>query len=474
MADFDLWTQSPSFDGYPVDTYKKPRKEGDFIIKLIELYSYTGAYVDVTTMFTGLNLYQDIFDNFISGDISLQDAVDLPHLFPLIGQEIIKIRFTRPVTEGKDSEDELPPIDVKFRIYKMSGRKNRNDKIQNYTLHFTSNETLNAFKKKVSRGYKDELFSTMVENIFNDFIKAEKGIEIEKTKGGKDFVVPMLTPFQAINLIGSKSISDEGYGASFVFFEDVDTFKFISIGKLLDQDPVETYYYRVANVLKNDESETFYRPRTLDKDILGVEHYSHTKGFDILNNLTRGMYSSKMITFDTIRMIFNDTDWEFDIRESFGDFKHLADNKTFNDDLDVLGEPESIMKLVSTNKDHDVIPWLVERDPTVKPVLVEDFVQYRASQIQQIHLHAITVVVSGDPRRKVGQVIEFQLPQNLGNVRPDAPQELDNYLQGKYLIVALKHTLYQDKYYMEMQLVKDSYVNAIEFVDPVPLYKPVY
>ena len=86
----------------------------------------------------------------------------------------------------------------------------------------------------------------------------------------------------------------------------------------------------------------------------------------------------------------------------------------------------------------------------------------------------ITVKIPGDPKLTVGQVIEFGLPQQAGDVAKDRTKELDDYLQGKYLITSLKHSIIDEKYTITMEIVKDTYHTPIKFIDPVDKYQDRY
>jgi hypothetical protein len=78
--------------------------------------------------------------------------------------------------------------------------------------------------------------------------------------------------------------------------------------------------------------------------------------------------------------------------------------------------------------------------------------------------------VPGNPERKAGEVIEFKLPQNAGDVAEDRPRELDEYLQGNYLITSLKHSIVDDVYTMTMEIIKDTYHTPIKAQDLTERY----
>ena len=454
----------------------KIRKEADFHVKKISLIAYNGKPHEVSLLRMSLEIQEDLFNHCITGQMTFVDSVDLLQLLPVVGEETLEIVFTRPDAEGvtaqeTDSGKLLEDVKVSFRVYTIVKREPRNTKQQIYTLHFVSKEFVQNFKQKVFLAFQDELYSKMAEVIYNEHLMVGKPINIEKSKFEQDFCFSNLTPLEALQLIASRAISAEGNGTAYVFYEDRFKFNWVTLGKLLTQSPVQTYIYQPADIL-SDQEQSQYRPRTIDSDIRAVENFGHTGGFNVMRNLVDGMYASRLLTFDTVRQIWEETDYDY--LKDFDKFKHLHDNKVCTEGLDALGSPLASMRFAPTNKDHDKIPWIAGKEPGIKPTHIEEQLLFRMSQMKQIRAHKIGLTVSGDPRRFVGQVIEFNLPQFLGNVRPEAPQELDKYLQGKYLIISMKHRLEVDRYYQEMEIVKDTYFKGIAYEDPVEIYKPVW
>lgn len=447
----------------------KARREGDYVIKFVKLVAYNGAAYDVSAIHLGINIYEDIWNNVATGDITFQDANDLAQLYPLIGEERIKIRFTRPDNSGDGLLDEN--VDIDFRIYKMSNRQLEKDKFQVYTLHFVADEFITSLKTKLSMGFDDMLYSEMVDIAFKK-LGSSKPIEIEETMFEHKYTVPYIHPIEFINTLAAKSISAAGNGACYVFFCDRDKFHFKSMGLLLDQPPVETYTYQWSNVLENENNEG-YRSRTIDQDFRAFERYGFEGSFDVLNNLISGMYASKLLTYDLTRQIFEVK--EFDYIKEFDTFKHLDKNPPLTPALDALGSPAAVSKFMHTNLDHDKVPWIVAHEPGIKPWHIEEYVLYRYSQMQQVlGTHRVMVSVTGDPRRKVGQTIEFLLPQAVSKVDKENPEELDKYLQGKYLITSLVHRITGLTYAMEAEIVKDTYKSEIEHIDPNKHYDGVW
>jgi hypothetical protein len=453
-------------------TVRSLRQENDFILKKVELIvPRAGGTYDMKLQRAKVDISQDIYTGSMVGEMDVFDSMDMPQMMPFLGDEKIRFVFTRyAASDNPDVNDELPDFDMTFRIYSVSGRTSNNTKAQTYTIHFVSEEFIKNFKTRIKMGFKDTTYSDMVQKVYDQKIKTNKPIVVEKTKYEYDFVSPNITAFELFNQLASKSLSDEGNGPAYFFYEDTQQFNFVSIGKLLQQEPAEKYIYQVANVL--DEAEGLYKPRTIASDMIRAQNYRHTGTFNTLKNLASGMYGSHAITIDPIRRMIKRV--EFDITQEFDKFKHLHPVKPFTDDLDALKAPDAHMRVVFTNKDQETLEWIGGKDASIKSSNIEEYLLHRTSYIHQMNTTKMGIVVSGDPRRKAGEIIEFLLPQNMGNVNKENPQELDSYLQGKFLITAIKHTITTNSYQMHMEIVKDTFFSDIKHVDPTQVYKNIF
>lgn len=440
------------------------RKEGDFYIDKVELITYNGKSYFLELLNIELSIHEDIFNHTMSGVMALQDSSDLTQLLPLIGEETLKISFTRPSEKGRGLLDEY--FTMEFRVYKVDHRRPQGDKfnIQNYALHFVSPERIKDMKAKVWKTYVDMPYSAMVEKIYNEYLKINKPIEIEPTRFDFKFAASGLSPLQIITILCGRSISDEGNGSSYVFFEDMDKFRFVSIGKLMKEEADIEYISRMSNVLE-DQGDIKNRDRTIEEDVRNIENYAFSSSFDVLGRLQGGMYAQQLLAIDDLRQIWEKHDW--DHKKEFANMPHLDVADICTDGLDALGSPPAVFRMALTTKDHDKVPHIVAREPGIKPNHIEEYLLIRQAQMQQTLGNKLRVNVSGDPRRRVGKTIKFLMPNHYGAVdefhKPDPPY--DRYLSGKYLVTSLKHRIESSKYYNEFEFMKDTFMQDIEHVD---------
>ena len=73
---------------------------GEYLIETCEIYTTSGTVIDLKDQFASVNIYEDIFKNALTGDISLVDTNNLLTNLPIIGQEKLKLKhndFKRPI-----------------------------------------------------------------------------------------------------------------------------------------------------------------------------------------------------------------------------------------------------------------------------------------------------------------------------------------------------------------------------------------
>ena len=136
------------------NTSENLRFPKDVRIDEIFFISSTGEAFDLRNVFVELNLYEDIYNNTMSGDILIEDALNIPSNAPIIGNERIYFKFYTPVVNAT-------PIEFRGTIYKISDRMFVNDKRQTYMLHFTSDETVRSALTTISKSYSGKISEIM-------------------------------------------------------------------------------------------------------------------------------------------------------------------------------------------------------------------------------------------------------------------------------------------------------------------------
>jgi len=524
------------------DKAKLPTFPGDFELLKLTLTSpnrAVGGYIDLKGAWSNLNIYEDIFANSLTGSIQITDSIGLMETVPIIGEETIHIHVrTRGFKRERGSNTTIIPgpfqgsesdgiINLKFRVIKLTDLNKLNDGMISYTLHLVSEEYIINLKSKVMKSSLDpgslepRRISTTIKSLYTQFFKRgriAKKLFIEPTKNPTSLVIPNYSPFKAFNFLASRAVSSGNHavGSSFLFYETVRGFFFVSLETLMAGGG--TGYSTVAGAPGSPTELTYTAPEQPVKEtyvvqpkglrekgdnvknvaieMTAVDEYKFSSNFDVLQNLTKGMYSNRLLTHDLVRMKYDTLDFNIHdpanleetvtVDETTGatevlnvkkmstsaknfsdNFSHLGKGKLCSENQSAMGSPESVISFYPTNFAHDVrfkddigtqgVKGTVKGQLNIIPNRVEQWMQSRMVQSQQLNNIKLNIRAPGMSTRTVGDLIEFKMPTQDLTDRDGATQSAHHkYLSGYYLITKLRHHFTSEKYEIEFEAIKDS------------------
>ena len=528
-----------------------PMGGGTFILRELSLQSPSSpgvVYLNAPGVFEELNIYEDLFSNVLRGTFTFIDNQGLAETMPIIGDETLIISFSTPGAGSKLETQEVhgeqyfksgsgseEVFEQMFRVYDCI-EDTTGERTKIYKLFFVSPEYIVNTKSKISKGFKGKFYHQIVKNALNKINvkinpKWRKRSFIEKTGTPQNVIVPNWTPFQAINFCASRSLSSNvedteienpeknqkpfAPGSLFVFYEKLGTGFFY--------ESIETMIVKQST--KKQVPLYQYVPKTAGKEqgsigmeFFGVEKFEFKSSFKALENLGFGMYGSKLIAYDPIRMKYDEVKYDYyekkenptssykdtstgatveeadlsqakdDSQRIFANFIstdiHPTDktqNKLISDSSDLLGSNDASIKLATTTKAHDamfVAPILVEssdvppntsigvnsktfKDNESKPNQVENWLLQREMQIQEFGNIVVTFNVAGNSARHVGDLIRFEIPSAIA---PDEMGSVDlghQLYSGYYVVSKIRHIITVNEYKTDLELIKNSFAKRI-------------
>ena len=529
------------------DPAKLPTFPGDFELQTLTITSPNRkGYIDLKAAWSDLNIYEDMFSNCLTGNIQITDGVGLMESVPIIGEETINIKIRTAGLKREREEDVTGPfagsqsegiIELKLRVIKLSNIVKLNEGTITYKLSLVSEEYILNLKQKVKKTSLDPVsleprrVSDVVRSLYRQYFERgragiSKKIFIEPTKNPTNLIIPNYTPFRAFNFLAGRAVSagKHAVGSSFVFYENIKGFFFISLETLMAGGG--TGYSAEAETASPEElvftapespvKETYVvQPKRLRAkgdtakntaiEMTAVDSYQFSSNFDVLENLKKGMYTNTLLTHDLVRMTYDklqfdyfaedDQGSEVIIDESTGatEIKEYAkaakDSRTFYDTFTHLekgglctpnqnalrknsSKEEGLLCFYPTNFGHDVVfkedlgaegvKGNVKSALNIVPNRVEQWMQSRLVQSQQINNIKLNIRAPGLSTRTVGDLIEFKLPTEFIEDRSgDTQSQQHKYLSGYYLITKLRHHFNNDKYEIEFEAIKDSLKSSV-------------
>lgn len=407
-------------------------KAVDYRLDELIIVGSSGTAIRLDQVVKEINIFEDLFNNAMCGDMLISDTQNIINVLPIVGAEYLQISFSKPSTPWKMTKT--------FRVYKITNRKKISALLENYIIHFCSEEAIINESIKISKAYK----GTPISKIVKDVAITHLGIAPDKfpdrfitqTTDAIDMIVPYWTPFYTINWLCRIARTGSTPGCSFVFFEDHDGFHFAPIETLSQNESLQTINFTPMNIhVKEDKDGN----TVMQLQHESAQEYELINAPDTLRGISSGLYASKLTRI-------NPLDQRIDIStldgiRQFKSTRHTNPYPFMQTDRDRL----NLEQHEHTNAFFRV---------AVDNLHVENWMLQRNFYLSSLHGFQLKVVVAGNMNYRVGQVVQVNLPAATQPVRDQKP--IDALYSGQYLITAIRHKLDRTKYMCILELSKDS------------------
>jgi len=417
-----------------------PQSEYDYFLTELKIVNAVGLAIEINEIFEEINIYEDLFNNTLSGDIMINDSTNLINRLQIHGNEFLLINFRTP--SGINYEKG-------FRIYKISDLQLRHTSNAQYKLHFCSEEFFINQQYHISRSFKEIRLSDIVKIISRNILKiTEKKLadsDIEQSTlltaiENNPLIIPNMKPFESINWIGSFALSLKDLSPGFFFFETSNGYNFKSFSTLCNAVSKRTITFAPKN---DNDTETIASKH--DK----MDQLQFKQVFDVLDGIENGAYGSTIRKIDFLNRTTESE--KFILKEN--SYKTLNSFLPFNLAKNRLGN--------SINESSDFQRFF----PKFQGDLVSRWLLVRASRITLLNSAKLHVDIPGDSSISVGDIITVNIPEN--SAKTDGRNiKLDMMTSGRYMITGLRHQLKANKYICNAQLCKDSVMVNLNYNPP--------
>ena len=418
--------------------------------------------IDLTPFLIEFGLYEDIFNNALTGYVVLSDSRNLISSLPILCEEFIYVNYITPTLP----EDQR--IEKAFRVFSVTDRKVvRDTNTQVYTLNFCSLELMHDSFSRVYDKFENEYLSASAGQIFSEYISTNSKIALdensnwrwteEKSKlilsgitlnGGK-FISPGWSPFKLMNWIASKSIPKLDQACNFLFFESNKGYNFIHVEHLLKlgfSNPIGPYYYYPSGIPNKDVTDLMFRVNAMEVVFAN----------DTMKNTNLGYYANQLVEIDLYNKKVEYI--AYDHIGSFLDYFHTNGNESirpfFYDDI-TKREPLSYMRVYPKNEKLFQKPDS-KFPPNINEKMGEVFGN-RHSNLQDLTNLKLVLEIPGRTDMKIGDVILFKIPMiSTRSVEDSSKGHLDPLYNGRYLVTAIRHKIRAGEHMMTIEVISDS------------------
>jgi hypothetical protein len=446
--------------------------------------SNEGVSINIRQLMQEIQIFESINNHVLTGYITLVDGAGVLDDLPLTGHEILSFKLHTP---GFSPKDTRYPKGYDFTknpmfIYKINNITKPTPGSKLYTLEFCSKEEIRNSQRKLSKAYHDRIDNS-VRLILRTSLGSPKDFHFEKTKLKPKYVMPKMSPFNAIKFLAKESMSVTSNNAGFHFYETSTGFHFKSLSAMFHtgsgyKQPVMDYF----DSPKTDSGKMYKSEDGSAGNLSKVIEFKILNRYDSLQNVREGVYASRMITYNAFNKTFHEQDFsyphEYEKQRHMGQLKTGGESTNsgimpiFNfEDGKMMSDfsEGKYMFMSSTQGLHDtqeMIPWYnravsakgeestaVNRE-VIDTVPIEDTLQRSIAQKHAFNTMVIKLLVPGNTAISAGEVINFSTLTNSGT--DSKTQEEDPYLSGRYLVTEVRHLIQVKQHVTQLICAKDS------------------
>ena len=463
---------------------KEQTNATDVSVKNISIRSATGSF-SLVDNFLELSVFENIFRPCMSASLVLSDSQNIPYKLPIIGEETVDIDIMITGFEGTKDEKVFSIKPPPFHVNSISNRDFTKPKAQIFTLDLISEQYMSSLHSKVSKSYKNQKISSIVEDIYRTYIDDGTGfLFVEPTDRNETVIIPNLNPFDSIKWLTKRAIQNDSASVNYLFFETIAGTSFMSLDSLAQVEPICTF-------IQKQRVDDPTGVENISVNIFKIDSFTFLNQFDKSKNIKRGVYSSKLITHDIVRKKIVQSEYN-GFNEWFG-FNHCgmfptqsnADVETKSASVNRTsfgpGNSENAFQITNEKALGDMTDSKVEFYPKHYQMYSSNRGDYYDNNVESWKLRrsghvgvydgiALLLEISGNSMLRVGHTVTLELPSPQTTDKDDATDDInDKFLSGTYMITAIQHIFSKIKpteqkvtYNMKIEVVKDGLEDMVE------------
>jgi hypothetical protein len=409
--------------------------------------------LDISSIFEELNIFDSILMPVMSGNIMIRDSVGLTGKFIFDGSESLLIHIV------KDENSETGVFKKSFRIYKQTNRKNENLTSEVYLLHFVSDELILSEQRKVNQSYEGT-YSSIAYKILRDYLKVSevnlKG-NYEDSVGVRKVVIPNMSPLEAVQWCAKRSVDSQNI-PNFMFFQNILGFNYVTLSSMLSNGEIIDIKVELKNVTDNYVGE-----------MSGVKNFEVLSQYDEIDRIKSGVNSAKFIGFDPITKVIDEK--KITYGNLFNRMKHGNENPliSYLQNKDGTNNVESYdsrktLSVFGLSRKYSNYIKKYEPESINKEDNIESYLTERRSVVKNLLNKRVKATMPGNFQLSSGLNVNLNVPNF--SIKEKGQDELDESLNGKYLIIATRHIIGFEKHETVVELATTSTNSPINSTNP--------
>jgi hypothetical protein len=435
---------------------------GEYIVEECTLFTVGGLELDLREQLSSVTIYEDIFKNSITGNISFVDTNNLTANASIIGQEKLKLVLVTP--NANDQSDRTMAINFSespLHIYKINSKVQINDRTVAFSLSFTTGEMIRNNRIRVVEAFEGEPAVEMVKKILRDpeLLDSKKEYYYEETSNLFKVVATNQRPFDFIGNLAKRCLSKEyDFAPTFLFYETVKGYFFRTLDSMMDRKNPRMIFREIT---PTDD------PFNTAANLQNILSHEIIKSTDTLQNTRVGMYASKLMLLDVFNHDYQEFDFDYmedwDKQVHVDEFNNYGSAKApaFSETMDQYGKklneyPESAIYVQSIERDIPDGLFNPAHGAPCDYTGTDLWLQKRRSRFVTLDAAiSLRIKVPGNTTIQAGDLIGIELKN-----QTDIAVTQDPYYSGRYVVRNLVHNFTkgvgQMVHEIHMDLIRDT------------------
>lgn len=414
-------------------------------LKTLELTTHENKVISLVQVLSSLKVTEDIYSNFIHGQLVIEDANDLHQNAPIIGEELIKMVYS--------TDRFSPEIERVFRVYRLETSDDDAKERLAHTLHLVSVEAFENANTTISKSYKNKSLNFIATDAFKH-LNSSKKFDISNYAGVYHIISPNWNPFQLLNYITSVAQPKQYKTSLSLFYEDANGFKLTNLEDLISKEPIGKWTSTNFEMHKNKEvpEDEIYPSYNI------VSYRILKNSTDTLKAVHEGMYANAAMAYDNVSKTVKT--YVYDYKKNFSDGIHLSDYKLNSDNFQYNNPNQKITLLPTTSFRYDSNYFRNKMGSTNLSEKREQILPARTSLLSQISAKQIEIEIEGNTNVVAGSVIEIEL---LNNTALDSMKNKRHRYNTKKVLVTKATNIFTKKQHtMKLVVSDDSYPSDLK------------
>lgn len=384
----------------------------DFDIEYVRLTTMTDDVYDIKNFMNEFDIYLSITQGSATGVLTVVDGTNLISNLPIIGGEKVEVSWrTKGVNKWKR---------MTFRVRSIPERVDA-ERRSTYRLALITDDMYTDNSRITSRGFEGT-YTDVVSKVLADV--STLPFEFDQSVGSFTFASPLWSPFKIIEWARSRALDENEL--PFVFYQDFEGYKFKGLTSLLKAEPTGRFF-KQEHGLESDPIKLLYNFSELQwgrnmRDLDDMNDCGCVKNDEVCFNMNDKEFGSVARSYEDF----------FQTKPNLNGYQVMKDERPYDHQTWHLKTPDSSHKGIYNKKllGH-LLNWNTLKGQT------------RANS-----------------ELVLGGVYNFNPPSPEPYTKGDAPHE--KFLNGKWLITDIKHSLRPKGSTTTVCLVTDSYTTDIK------------